>query len=108
MKLIKDKYYRATDIYGGKSKMRFVNKGTTKKITMYCFKDWTDTLYISEDCIYIIESYKTITPQQQAKSLGKLDEYLKYMRINGKKARTKYIYKTVFTREQNKRKSVKE
>ena len=75
---------------------------------MYCFEGWTKTLIISEGCIAKIESYKTITPQQQAKSLGKLDEYLKYMRINGKKTRTKYIYKTVFTREQNKRKSVKE
>jgi hypothetical protein len=99
--LIKDNWYRITDIDGNKCKMQFVNKGNNHDIITYCFEEWTKTLIISEGCIAKIESYKTISPDQQAKNLGKFDEYLKYMRINGKKVRTKYIYTTVF--EQNKK-----
>ena len=101
MELIKNKSYRITDIYGDKSKMRFISKGNLNKSPTYIFTEWEETLIISEDCIYKIESYKTVSPDKQARDKGKLDEYLKYMRIDGKKVRTKYIYKTIFTRNKS-------
>ena len=96
MNLTKNKWYRITDIDGKKCKMRFISKGDLLGTAIYFFKEWSESLYIGEDCIVKVESYKTISPDEQAREMGRLDEYKMYMMVNGKTLRNKYIYKTIF------------
>ena len=100
MDLIKNTWYRITDMDGKKCRMQYVSKKDLAlpgvSAVTYCFTAWAEILIISEGCIAKVETYKTISPDQQARDLGKIEEYHKYMRVNGKKVRTKYIYSMVF------------
>ena len=78
--------------------MQFSDMGKLFGSSVYVFRSPLETTYIGKDCIVKIESYKKITPDEQAREMGCLDEYKMYMTANDKKLSNKYIYKTIFNK----------
>ena len=103
MNLTKNKWYRITNTRGDSEKMRFMlmttveacNKGDVA-VNTYVFYSFNHVWIINDIDIKKIESYKKITPDEQAREMGCLEEYKMYMMANGKTLRNKYIYKTIF------------
>jgi len=105
LKLTKNKWYRITNTDGVREKMRFMlmttieacNKGDVT-VNTYVFFSFNHVWIINDIDIKKIESYKKITPDEQAREMGCLDEYKMYMTANDKKLSNKYIYKTIFNK----------
>ena len=97
-KLTKNKWYRITDDDNKIYKMQFIGMKKLFGTFLYVFRSPSEIAYIGKDCIVKIESYKKITPDEQAREMGCLDEYKMYMTANDKKLGNKYIYKTIFNK----------
>jgi hypothetical protein len=94
MKLIKDKYYRVTEVSGKKWRGDFEEECVV--LGFDCLKFSFKHQIISIDLIAKIEEASWITTDDQAREKGCWEEFLMYQTINGKTPRIRYIYNTVF------------
>ena len=100
------KQYRITSYDGSKQKLEYEAMTYNEKLktNMYIFTEGNKMTAFSEGVIIKLESYETIYPQIQAKAISEdvFKHYLKYgyAMVNGKKIRTKYIYKLVWEHNQ--------
>ena len=104
--LEKGKQYRITLYDGSKQKMEYEAMFYSEKLktNMYVFSAYKASTTFSEGVIIKLENYETIHPQIQAKAISEdvHKQYLKFgfAMVNGKKIRTKYIYKPVYEKKE--------
>ena len=96
--LKKDTQYRITETDGKKWKGYFESE--INMLGRECLKFNWDHYIISKALIEKIETVEETNVEQQARAEGRIEEFNKYASLydGDKKRRTKFKYKTVFTR----------